>query len=215
MAKAFTCGRLARLDSGNQAEHRVGFPLGRARRVRCASSLRNRLCRPNARISCKSATLVGRSAYAAGKPCDLVGPAQAPSRRRSTGVAAYKFDTPIWRAVQHVRAAIDDIEHSKCYPRTLQAIRQAALNGQIKIRGHAQIDEDGPQRFSSVSSDISPDYWKISTIGPMATDEIGRGGYPHTNPESGYSWGPKGMYVEEGVRRSNCRFEGDKKSMAS
>lgn len=104
-------------------------------------------------------------------------------------------DTPIWRAVAHIRVAINDTDHDKLYPTTLNVIRQAALDGKIKLRGRREIDTGGRQQFSNVRSDISPEYWKVSTIGAMATDERYQGGsWPHTNPETAYAWGPKGVY---------------------
>jgi hypothetical protein len=108
------------------------------------------------------------------------------------------IDAPIWRAVAYVRRAINDTNHQKCYPATLTAIRQAALDGKIKLRGRREIDVGGgPQTFSDVSSDIPAEYWKVSTIGALATSEEGWGSYPHTNPETLYAWGPKGIYEKK------------------
>lgn len=101
---------------------------------------------------------------------------------------------PIWQAVEHVRKAINDTNSKECYPTTLGAIRQAALDGKIKLRGRREIDRGGSQAFSDVSSDIPAEYWKVSTLEPMTTTEHGVGGYPHTNPETVYAWGPKGIY---------------------
>ncbi len=106
--------------------------------------------------------------------------------------------TPIWKAVAHIRDAINDTSHGECYPETLKAIRQAALDGKIKLRGRPEINTDGPQKFSDVSSDIPPEYWRVSLIGAMATDERCYGvGYPHTNPETVYAWGQKGVYEKK------------------
>jgi hypothetical protein len=98
-------------------------------------------------------------------------------------------DTPIWRAVTHVRAAINDREQDKCFPAT----RQAALDKKIKIRGCREIDTGPGISFSDVRSDIAPEYWKVSTIGALATDEKCQGDV-HTNPETAFAWGPKGIY---------------------
>lgn len=103
------------------------------------------------------------------------------------------YETPIARAVAHVRGAINDLNHEKCFPETLKAIRQAALDGKIKIRGRREIDTGPSTTFSDVRSDIPSDYWKVSTIGAMATDEK-YSTDTHTNPETAYAWGPKGIY---------------------
>ena len=105
-------------------------------------------------------------------------------------------ETPIWRAVAHVRLAINDSAHDKCYPATLTALRQAALDGKIRLRGRRELDVRGSQTFSDVSSDIPAEYWRVSVIGPMATSHQGIG-YPHTNPETVYAWGPKGVYEKK------------------
>jgi hypothetical protein len=104
-------------------------------------------------------------------------------------------DTPIWRAVEHVRAAIDDREQDKCFPTTLKAIRQAALDQKIKLRGRRELDKGSDTRtsFSEVRADIPYEYWKVSTIGALATDERCQDDV-HTNPETAFAWGPKGIY---------------------
>ena len=107
-------------------------------------------------------------------------------------------NAPIWRAVAHVRVAINDHDHSNCYPRTLTALRQAGADAKIIIRGRPEIDTSGPQTFSAVSSDIPAEYWKVSVLGAMATSELHHGNnMPHTNPESVWAWGPKGVHEKK------------------
>jgi len=115
------------------------------------------------------------------------------SRGSSTPQLA-RCDTPIWHAVAHVRSVINDTDKENLYPETRKALRQAALNGEIKLRGRREIDAvNSKTLFSDVSSDVPSEYWKTSVINAMATAEVGLGN-SHTNPETPYAWGPKGIY---------------------
>lgn len=114
------------------------------------------------------------------------------------------YDTPIWRAVAHVRAAINDREQDKCFPTTLKAMRQSALDKKIRIRGRQEIDTGYGTSFSDVRSDIAPEYWKVSTINALATDEKCQE-EAHTNPETAFAWGPKGIYEKN--RYSDLRVD--------
>lgn len=106
-------------------------------------------------------------------------------------------------AVKHVAKHIGDIDAQHCYPSTLIVLRQKAVDGALHMRGRKQLDVDG-MVFRSVHTDIPKEYWATSTIGALATaaehtDDT------HTNPETAFSWGPKGVY--ERNRYADLRVE--------
>jgi hypothetical protein len=74
-------------------------------------------------------------------------------------------------------------------------IRQAALDGRLRIRGRHEIESAGQDRtnFSEIYTEIPSAYWKHSIINVLATGaayETDR----HTKPETVYAWGPKGLH---------------------
>jgi len=102
---------------------------------------------------------------------------------------------PLWRIVERIASAIGDSRELEHYARTRLRIRQAALDGQLSIRGRHEIDNAGQDRtkFSDVYTEIPPAYWKNSVINALATGatfEADR----HTNPETVYAWGQKGLH---------------------
>jgi hypothetical protein len=71
-------------------------------------------------------------------------------------------EMPIWQAVDHIRAVIGDNDVSNCFPATLIALRQAALNEEIEIWGRK---ENPPQTMKQESwrpvwTRIPADYWE-------------------------------------------------------
>jgi hypothetical protein len=78
---------------------------------------------------------------------------------------------PLWKALAHVRNAINDSDSKACYPAARAALRQAALDGAIHIYGHKSdrpMGEGG--NYSMVSTLIPQLYWETADIGPLATD---------------------------------------------
>lgn len=107
------------------------------------------------------------------------------------------YDFPIRRAIEYVAAWIGETsDDKKFWPKTRQAIRQAALDSKIKIRGRKQIDTHEQYRtiFRDVYSDIPATYWENSAINVLATDQQFEDG-DHTEPESmnAKSWGKEGI----------------------
>lgn len=104
-------------------------------------------------------------------------------------------DTPIWRAIAHVAAALNEKYDETFLPKARIKIRQAALDEKIQIRGRRQIDRHPFQtglNFSDVHSNIARDYWNSSVLNILSTSELSAKEY-HTDPETGNSWGPKGI----------------------
>jgi predicted nucleotide-binding protein len=102
---------------------------------------------------------------------------------------------PLWQIIERIASAIEDSRELEHYARTRLRIRQAALDGRLRIRGRHEIEIPGQDRtnFSDVYTEIPSDYWKHSVINVLATGaafEADR----HTDPEKTvYAWGPKGF----------------------
>jgi hypothetical protein len=103
------------------------------------------------------------------------------------------YDTPIARLVAHVSNEIGEAAGTELFPATRRAIRQAALDGRIKLRGRKQIDVPGKTEFSEVYTEIPAEYWKASVLNVLATDERHQPEY-HTDPESVWAWGKRGIH---------------------
>jgi hypothetical protein len=104
---------------------------------------------------------------------------------------------PIHLAVEWIAKHIGDSDESGCYPRTLSAIRQNAVSGELKVRGRKQIDKnDAQMHFSGVVTDVPKEYWDNSVLTALTTtaDPDGQAG-SHTNPETAKSW--PGGYFEK------------------
>jgi len=101
---------------------------------------------------------------------------------------------PIHNAVAHVAARIGDTDEGQCYPTTRTALRQKASDGSLQLRGRKELNIEGQTRFSDVHIDIPKEYWANSLIGSMATSSAYENRDTHTNPETAYSWGLKGVY---------------------
>ena len=102
---------------------------------------------------------------------------------------------PLWRIIGRIASAIGDSREPEHYAKTRLYIRQAALDGRLRIRGRHEIEiagQDGT-KFSDVYTEIPQAYWKHSVINALATGatfEADR----HTNPETVYAWGQKGLH---------------------
>lgn len=89
----------------------------------------------------------------------------------------------MFEAVAHVAKHIDDDNTKECFPKARQAIRQAALDKEITIRGKisAELMAAG-SGYSEVETDIPVAYWETADIGPMATDKAALEMPHHTFP---------------------------------
>jgi hypothetical protein len=73
--------------------------------------------------------------------------------------------------VAHVAQRIDDRDMAKFWPKARQVIRQAALDGKIKICGH-KSEETGnttATSWSLVSTAVPQAYWELAEIAVGAT----------------------------------------------
>ena len=100
---------------------------------------------------------------------------------------------------RRLASAIGDSREPEHYARTRKCIRQAALDGQLRIRGRHEIESAGQDRtnFSDVYTEIPSAYWKHSIINALATGATCESDR-HTKPETVYAWGLKGL------QETNC-----------
>jgi hypothetical protein len=102
---------------------------------------------------------------------------------------------PIADAIQHVSESIGDTNKAECYPDTLAAIRAAAYDKKISIRGRKQLPYRGNFRsrdaYSDLRTDIESAYWQNSVLNAYSTSSAQHLDY-HTQPESLMAWGPSG-----------------------
>ena len=71
----------------------------------------------------------------------------------------------------HVARSIDDTDATKFWPEARRVIRQAALDGEVKICGHKSEDtgNDTATSWSLVSTAIPKAYWELADINSLAT----------------------------------------------
>jgi hypothetical protein len=102
---------------------------------------------------------------------------------------------PIAEAIQHVSESIGDTNKAECYPDTLAAIRAAAYDKKISVRGRKQRPSRGDFRsrdaYSDLRTDIESAYWRNSDLNAYSTSSKQQLDY-HTQPESPMAWGPSG-----------------------
>lgn len=90
-------------------------------------------------------------------------------RRARHGISASARDMPIHEAISHVAKAIGEQVTRDVFPRSRQALRQAALDGEIKVRGNKSADLMG-RGWSAVQTEIPSTYWETAEVGALATD---------------------------------------------
>lgn len=91
---------------------------------------------------------------------------KAPDTRKSNP------QMPIWKAVKHIAKVLGDSDKRGGYPVTLDAVRQAAQDGQIEIWGKRELP---PPMEPGLSSDewtpIDPKFWRTHQINSLATEK--------------------------------------------
>jgi hypothetical protein len=102
---------------------------------------------------------------------------------------------PLWHIIERIASAVGDSREPEHYARTRLCIRQAALDGRLRIRGRHEIERPGQDRtiFSDVHTEIPSAYWKNSVINVLATGALFEADR-QTGPETVYAWGLKGLY---------------------
>jgi len=80
---------------------------------------------------------------------------------------------PVHEIVAYVAGRIGDTNTAKCWPDARRAIRQAALDGNIRIYGCKSEDTGNSQAtsWSLVRTLIPPDYWELADLTGIATAE--------------------------------------------
>ncbi len=80
---------------------------------------------------------------------------------------------PVWQAVQRIALINGEPRDTEFFPESRQVMRQAALDGEIVLRGRKQIGsvESVETKFDGVFVDIPRAYWEEFKIGPYAAVE--------------------------------------------
>jgi hypothetical protein len=102
---------------------------------------------------------------------------------------------PIHLGIKYVSERIRDADVSKCWPSARQKMRQAAYDKTVQIRGRKQLPNKRMTRggdYADIHTDIDGSYWTTTEINALATSPNHQTDY-HTDPETAYAWGPKGM----------------------
>jgi hypothetical protein len=102
---------------------------------------------------------------------------------------------PIHLAIKHIRERIGDTNGDKFFPDTRSALRQAAYDGDVHMRGRKQLAQPNPfggSDFDVISTDIDRQYWAVTQL-LQATTSAELQTSHHTLPLTAYAWGPKGV----------------------
>jgi TIR domain len=89
---------------------------------------------------------------------------------------------PIWIALQHIAKAIGETEIGNALPRSRVTLRQAAIDGKVRILGRRQIgSRQSPTfQFDTCVTDAPRDYWKTHQITGIASAQPLNPIYPFT-----------------------------------
>jgi hypothetical protein len=82
-----------------------------------------------------------------------------------------KSSIMISEAIAYVAKVIGEEEDKDCFALTRHQMRQAALDGEIKVRGNKSSEPNGTA-WSAVQTDIPCGYWETAEIGPLAIDKM-------------------------------------------
>lgn len=120
-----------------------------------------------------------------------------------------KSFVPMHEAIAHIAKCIGDSEDNYFFGETRKLLRQEALNGTVKVRGHKQIDDHTESiKFNAVETNVPQEYWELSEIGALAASpSLLHMSDTHTSPQSVYAWGAKGW--DEKKRYSQLRIDWD------
>jgi len=102
---------------------------------------------------------------------------------------------PIHLAIRHISERIGDTNSQKCFPGARSALRQAAYDGDVHIRGRKQLAQQNPfggDDFDVISTDIDWQYWAVTQLLQATTSPETKTSH-HTLPLTAYAWGPKGV----------------------
>jgi hypothetical protein len=101
---------------------------------------------------------------------------------------------PMHEAIAWVVSCIGEEKTKEFFPQARQAIRQAAVDGEITIRGHKSAGLMGAGGYSDVLTSIPTSYWEAAEIGVLTVEQEADGSPPHTFPHR-YSGGRFGEQI--------------------
>jgi len=105
-------------------------------------------------------------------------------KTRATSTA---YESPIWKAIQHVAICIGEPKDTNYFPKARVLIRQAALDGHLTIWGKKQIEKATwatAWKYSDITTKIERDYWSTHVIKSNASVEMQNPNVPFTQTES-------------------------------
>ena len=103
---------------------------------------------------------------------------------------------PICIAIQHIRERTGEADSEELWPATRLALRQAAYDKRVKVRGRKRLPENNPHtgnEYSELFTDVDSSYWATSEINVLATSVENQSFY-HTDPQTAFAWGKQGIY---------------------
>lgn len=103
---------------------------------------------------------------------------------------------PIFEAIKHVSVRTGEPASAKFWPATRRALRQAAYDKRVKVRGRKHLPENNPHtgsEYSELFTDVDSSYWVNSEINVLATSADNQSMY-HTEPQTASAWGKHGIY---------------------
>jgi hypothetical protein len=106
---------------------------------------------------------------------------------------------PVHLAIERIRQTIGDANEKEFWPVARLALRRAAYGNKVRIRGRKQFEQKSISKgdYSDLHTDIDSQYWTGTVINVLATSDEGTS-YRHVDPETAFSWGPKGMDERKG-----------------
>jgi nucleoside phosphorylase len=78
---------------------------------------------------------------------------------------------PISEAIAYVAQVIGETQDGSYFSRARQKLRQAALNGEITIKGNKSSELMNGSSWSAVQTDVPRDYWETAEISVIAVDQ--------------------------------------------
>jgi hypothetical protein len=103
---------------------------------------------------------------------------------------------PILAAINHISQRTGDVDAARFWPATRLALRQAAYDKRVRMRGRKQLPENNPHtgnEYSELFTDVDSSYWATSEINVLATSTDNQSMY-HTDPQTASAWGKQGIY---------------------
>jgi hypothetical protein len=102
---------------------------------------------------------------------------------------------PVHIAIQHISDKIGDRDTENCFEVSRLALRQAAYDRRVRLRGKKQMSEPSPftgrRDHSDIYTDVDGVYWTNSNINALATSPTMQSSY-HVDPQTAYAWGRLG-----------------------